>query len=105
MRVEFVRSGGLAGIRLTAIFDTQNMPEQDAAMLEKLLKDADFFNLSASAFPLPKGADRFQYQVTVSSEEGEHTLVVSESSLEETGPLRALLDFLNALARRRAARA
>jgi hypothetical protein len=105
MRVEFVRSGGFAGMRLAASFDTQSMSNEDAAMLEKLLKDADFFNLSESDFAPPTGADRFQYQIKVSREEGEHTLVISESSLTERGALRALLDFLTALARRGASRA
>lgn len=102
MRIEFVRTGGFAGMRLAAIIDSQDLSAEDAATLEKLLQEADIFNLPETGPAVARGADRFQYQIKISREEGERTLVLSEAALNE--PLRALLDFLTLLARRSASR-
>jgi hypothetical protein len=97
MRIEFVRSGGFAGLFLTANIDLQTLPPDESATFEREINDTAFFELPEqikSSFPMP---DRFEYQITVTSPQRTHTVTVSESLV--TDALRLLVDHLTDLAR------
>ena len=97
MHIEFLRSGGFAGISLTAKLDLQNLSTDESAILEKQINESNFFDLQElikSAAPMPDG---FEYQLTISSLERTHTVTVSESLI--TAQLRPLIDHLTDLAR------
>ncbi len=97
MHIQFARSGGFAGILLTANVDSQGLSQGESALLEREIMDASFFDLPAqikSASPMP---DRFEYQITISSSQRTHTVTVSESLVTDT--LRPLVDHLTDLAR------
>ncbi len=96
MHVEFVRSGGFAGIRLTASLDTEQLPAEQASNLDKLIKDADFFNLPKQIMPNAPGPDRFEYRITITSDQKERSVVVNEAAAPDR--LRPLLDYLTTLA-------
>lgn len=98
MRIEFERSGGLAGMRLTLSVDTDTLPESEADEIAKLVKEADFFALPEEA-GTPPGADAFNYKVTIESEGRSHTVRTSE--LEAPPGLSPLLQRLERLARRK----
>ena len=76
--------------------DLENLPDEQAEMLAGLLDDADFFKLPAD---LTKAAmpDSFTYQITVSSEKGEHSVRVGDATAPDD--LRPLLDELSRQAR------
>ena len=97
MRIEFVRSGGFAGILLTARIDLEKLPPDESAILESWINEANFFNLPEQIKPAASMPDRFEYQITVSSSQQTHTVTVSESLV--TNPLRPLLEHLTDLAR------
>lgn len=97
MRIEFVRSGGFAGINLTARVDSEKLAPDEKAALEKKISDASFFDLPEQIKPPSPGPDRFEYSVTVSSSGRTHTVIVSETLVPDK--LRPLLDHLTDLAR------
>jgi Emfourin len=96
MHIEFVRSGGFAGLRLAASLDTQQLGADIASTLEKLVAEAGFFTLPEQIKPASPGPDRFEYQVTISSGAQKHSINVSDAVVPEA--LRPLLDFLTTLA-------
>lgn len=92
MKVKFERTGGFAGMRMVAEFDSGSMPPEEARQLDEMVKTSDFFNLP-EVFPTPeKGADYFQYALTVESKGRTHTVLVSEASVP--AGLRPLIDLL-----------
>jgi hypothetical protein len=96
MHIDFVRTGGFAGIRLAASVETGQLPLEQALWLEKMVADAGFFGLSPTIGPPSPVPDRFEYQVNISSAVQEHSGVVNESVVPER--LRPLLDYLVTLA-------
>ena len=97
MRIDFVRSGGFAGILLSARIDLEKLSPDESATLERLINEANFFDLPEQIKPASPMPDRFEYQVTVSSAQRTHTVMVSESLV--TDQLRPLLEYLTDLAR------
>lgn len=83
MKIDFERSGGFTGLRMTTTLDTKLMPQDDARHLEEMVDASDFFTLP-EVFPCPeKGADYFQYKITIESEGKKHAVEVCELSLPD----------------------
>lgn len=99
MRMTFERTGGFAGITLTKVFDTADLPENEANQLRQLVDAANFFRLPKTITSNSKQPDRFQYQLKVEDNGKQHTVEVSEQAAP--GTLRPLLDWLMTAARRR----
>lgn len=99
MKISFERSGGFAGLRLSAAFDTDLLPPETADALRRLVEEADFFGLPAILPGSPNAADIYQYVVTVEDGARSHTVTVSEDAASDT--LRQLFDYLLRLARKR----
>ena len=97
MKVAFSRSGGVAGIRLTATLDTEMLPPDEADHLRQLIAAASFFDQPSSRQSPIRRADRFQYQVTVEEGDRIKKVELDESSVPET--LQSLLDYLTDSAR------
>ena len=96
MNIEFVRSGGFAGIRLAGSFDTQQLLPEQASTLDKLIEDAGFFSLPGQIRPGSTGPDRFQYKVVITSAGKTHSIMVDDSVMPDK--LRPLIDYLTNLA-------
>ncbi len=96
MRIEFERSGGIAGISLKTSVDTSQLPPAEAAQLEQLVHAADLALLRPR--PPGPGADRFQYDLTIW--EGKRRQRVSLSETQLTPELRPLIELLLDRARR-----
>lgn len=101
MRISFERSGGLAGMRLTAAIDSDTLTEAEASELKRLVDQAGFFDLSAGpgpAGPGGSGADQFVYRVTVETAGRRHTVETTDAAAPPA--LQPLLAWLNQAARR-----
>ncbi len=96
MRIDFTRTGGFAGIQLTNNVDTAELPPDQAAALEKLIGEAGFFSLPERLMPDRPVPDRFEYEVTVTSGEQTHTVVVNDAAAPAS--LKPLLNYLTTLA-------
>jgi Emfourin len=97
MRIDFEQTGGFAGMRLAAAFDTATLPADQASALQKLVDAAHFFDLPAQMPPPANAADQFHYHMTIEAAGKRHTVDVDESSASR--PLQALLQQLTLLAR------
>ena len=96
MHIEFVRSGGFAGMRLSASIDSQHLLPEQASTLEKMIADSGFFDLPEQIKPTAPGPDRFEYRVVISSAGQTHSVNVNEAVIPDR--LNPLLDFLTTLA-------
>ena len=97
MRIEFERSGGLAGMRIAVSIDTDTLAESEAEELTELVDDSNFFELPEET-GTSAGADVFTYKLTVESEGRQHTVTTSDT--EAPPALSALLERLERQARR-----
>ena len=80
-RIEVHRSGGFAGIGLSGSQDIGALPEDDARELQALLDQLDADPSPRAARPSAGGADRFQYEITVSRGGKRRSLVLPETEL------------------------
>jgi hypothetical protein len=99
MRIDFERSGGFAGMRLSATVDSHSLDEAEISRLEQEIEEASFFELPAQIKTPAGGADRFQYRITVAINDQETTVEVDEAALPDS--LRPLVKHLERLIRTR----
>ena len=92
MKVEFWRTGGVAGTRLTVTLDTEQLPQAEADRLSRLLAAAAFFDQPKSLKSGTPGADRFQYRVTVKEGDRIKKVEIDESCIPRT--FQPLIDYL-----------
>jgi hypothetical protein len=86
------RHGGIMGRKIQGSLDSETLSRQQAHQLNSLLKRSRFFELPIHLEPDLPAPDRFTYRLTIESDQGTHTIEVSETSLP--ADLRPLLDFL-----------
>lgn len=94
LRVRVQRTGGFANRVLRADLDSATLPPEQAAELTRLTGRVDFAGLAerAAAQGGGRGADRFQYDVSVEQGELRHHLQLAEGAVPEE--LTALLDHV-----------
>ncbi|MBI5839259.1 MAG: hypothetical protein HZB19_04080 [Chloroflexi bacterium] len=97
-RIEFERSGGFMGRKVTLNLNLDELPPDQAQTLSLLIDESDFFNLpdSPAKPPVP---DSFLYTITVTTDTRQHTVHTSDTTAPER--LRPLLIDLSARARAR----
>jgi hypothetical protein len=97
MKIYFLRTGGFAGIRLSLAIDTQDIPEEDAGRLRRLVEASGFFDLDAHEVRATPAPDRFEYRLAIRSQVwGARELLLAESAIPDE--IRPLLEHLTALA-------
>jgi hypothetical protein len=99
MEVIYERTGGFAGMRMTASFDLDELTEQDAASIQELLHDARFHELPEQIVGPAGIPDQFTYRITVTEETFQHTVTTGDASAPPE--LRPLIDLLSRMARMR----
>jgi hypothetical protein len=99
MHIQFERTGGFAGMRLTATIDSDTISPDDAGTLRDLIHAASFFDLPIKSQKAPSGADRFQYKLMVEIDNRRHAIEIDESAVPPS--LRPLLNWLTEKAKRR----
>jgi len=98
MKIHFERSGGLAGMRTVATLDTDSLPSDEARQIQAMVDNARFFDLPLKSPKPKKGADYFQYKLTVETEGRKHTVETNDATMQPA--LRPLIDFLVKKARK-----
>lgn len=99
MRIDFERTGGVAGVRLASRIASDTLPDADAHELTRLVEASRFFDLPGRIEEPTASPDRFAYAITIDDGSRSHTVQVSEAAAP--APLRPLLGWLAAAARRR----
>jgi hypothetical protein len=84
------------GRKVSASIDLDDLPNEQAKLLDELLDEADFFELPAD-LTKPTMPDAFTYNITVSTNKGKHTVRCGDSTAPDD--LRPLLDELSKQAR------
>lgn len=97
MKISLERSGGFAGITRTHHVSTAEMAKDEAEQLTNLVHQSGFYELPAVIPSSALGADQFQYQITVDSDRGTHSVRVDEGSVPTR--LKPVLDWLKNSAR------
>ena len=92
MHLELTRSGGLAGLRRTAVVDDSVLPPDDVRTLRALVDQASVFDLPATIRSTGSRADRFQFHLTIDDGERRHTVDVDDGAVPAL--LRPLIDWL-----------
>lgn len=90
MRLEVVRSGGFANLRVAAFLDTDELPPTEAQDIEARVGQVDIKRLAEDSPLRGRGTDRFQYDVKVIRGGEEHHVIASEAELPPE--LRAVID-------------
>jgi len=76
VRIEVVRSGGFAGLRVERALDTALLPTTERERVERLVLEAGFFELPERAVSgLP---DVIQYRVRIEADRREHEVATDE---------------------------
>ncbi len=96
MHIDFTRTGGFAGMRLSCSVDTDQLPADQATELNTLLGNAAFFELPDKIVPDKQQPDRFEYRLNVDAGDKSHSVTVSDAAAPES--LRPLLNYLTTLA-------
>lgn len=96
-RIKYERAGGFAGLKLSAAFDLDDLPDEQEKQLLALLDEADFFDLPPRLFPPRPGIDQFTYTIEVKMEKKKHVVVTTDSAAPEK--LHELIELLGRLAR------
>lgn len=96
MRIHFTRSGGFTGMKLSTALNTEELPPEQAAEVDKLVGEAAFFELPERLLPERPQPDRFHYQVTVEAGEKSRSVECSEATVPDS--LRPLLNYLTTYA-------
>ena len=99
-RVTFERTGGFAGMHNVVNINPDDLPEEQAQALSKLLDDLDFDKLSEQPMNNTSLPDQFTYRITVETKDGEHSVVTGDASAPEE--MQELLQMLNRIARQQA---
>jgi hypothetical protein len=101
MRVHFDSEGGFAhfpGLSQPVSVDTDELPPEQAARVEQLVRAANFFSQPDElAAPAPGAADYRTYTITVEDGGRSHTVRAAEP-VEDQG-VRALIEHLQAVQR------
>jgi hypothetical protein len=97
MIVRMERSGGFMGIPLRAEIDTLKLPAGEGEALRKQVEAARFFDLPEKIAEKAKGADRFQYVLSVEDTGRRHSVSVGEA--DAPPELQSLIQQLTLLAR------
>jgi hypothetical protein len=100
MRIIFERSGGFAGIKLSAAFDLDSLPKDQADEIRSAVNKVDFSRLSEQMLPPTPMPDQLEYVITIETDEWQHKIVTSDTTAP--AELQPLLRTLTRFARKEA---
>jgi len=84
VRLDLVRSGGIAGLQQWSSLDTATLAPNEARELERLVAAADIDELERRSPIRSDGADRFEYELRIEQSGQERRITVAEDKV----PLR-----------------
>lgn len=91
-KILYERTGGFMGRKVSVTIDLDDLPDDQAELLDDLLNEADFFELPAD-LTTPTMPDAFTYNITVFGDDGQHSVRVSDTTAPDD--LRPLLEELS----------
>jgi len=92
VQIRVQRSGGFGNIPRIAEIDTAALPEQEAAELRRLVKQAEILRFACARSVPGNMRDAFQFDVTVNDGGNRYTMTAYQGSVPD--PLRQLIDHV-----------
>jgi hypothetical protein len=95
MRVRFKMDGGFVYLPARSeptTIDTEELPEEEAKDLERLIEAAGFFELPETSSPPRGAADYLRYTISATTPEHSHTVHLTDPI--EDPHVRALVEYL-----------
>ena len=100
MRVRFEMDGGFVYLPARSepvTIDTDDLPQEEARELERLIDAAGFFELPETSAAPPGAADYLRYTISVTNHKHSHTVHLTDPI--EDPHLEALVEYLEAKVR------
>jgi hypothetical protein len=98
-QIKYERTGGFTGIRLSADFNPNDLPDEQVRPLLDLLDEMDFGELPEQLTGESSLPDQFTYEITVKTSKWEHTVIAGDASAPDK--LQELVRMLDGIARTR----
>ena len=93
MKVYYEQSGGIAGVEIKNMIDSDSLTSSEKSELHKLITNSNFLSLGSKLEP-SIGADRIKYQIIVELEQGEAPGETNKHTVEFHDPVPTLLNPL-----------
>ena len=97
MRVYCKKTGGIAGLKISAEVDSKQLSPAEAQEMEVLVERARLFDQPAKP-GVAATPDQFQYEITVEDQGMKHSFVTNDTAASDE--LLDLVDWLIAVARK-----
>ena len=93
MKVYFKQSGGLARIDKNVSIDSDSLQQEEASELQRLINDANFFQLTSQPRAPSRGADYLEYKITIEANNNKkHSIETTDLTMPpNVGPLISYL--------------
>jgi hypothetical protein len=98
MRVSCKKTGGIAGLKISAEIDSEQLFSAELQEMEELVERARLFDQPAKP-GVRATPDQFQYEITVEDQGKRHSFVTNDAAAPDE--LLDLVDWLISAARRR----
>ena len=99
LRIDFKRSGGVAGVNLTTCVEVDDLPEDEGQTVRGMVEQLDLEQMSRRSDQGSGAPDRFVYELRI--EQGERTVDVCLGESELPEDLRPLVRDLEKRAKTR----
>ena len=90
--ITFRRTSSTAGQTLTADFDLDQLPAQEARSFHNLINESNFFQIPVVRIEFDAEKDKYEYTITVTAGNSIHTVRVTETNMPRA--LRPLVEAL-----------
>jgi emfourin len=97
MRVYCKKTGGIAGLKISAEVDSKQLSPAEVQEMEKLVERARLFDQPAKP-SVGATPDQFQYEITVEDQGMRHSFATNDAAASDE--LLDLVDWLIAVARK-----
>jgi len=93
MKVDYKLTGGIAGLNLSVVVDTNSLPLDEARQLQGLVSNSNFFDIPSKPPPAPFARDLLNHTITIQlGEEKSHTVQTNDIAMPPE--LRPLVEYL-----------
>ena len=96
MKIKFDRSGGFANIKLSSEVNVNELPDDQAKELKKLVQAAEPFAQTSKNQPVSNLPDEFQYSLRFEDKDKTHTINTTDSEASES--MYKLIEWLSSQA-------
>ena len=89
MKIYFEQSGGFTGIKKNILINSNSLETEEASELQRLVDNANFFDLPSEPDAPLHGADYLEYKITIETNDNKkHSIKITDLTMPpNVGPL------------------